>query len=145
MADRAVRQASKNTEGDILALCDEGASWSPRAKDDAIRDIDNNVHTYYVPWTDGRTEIHVANGASGNTSAQTETQRLGIISTIFRIADMGKSWSNSSQKQEQGSSGTGSGSWSSSSSRSSSGSSSGDDSKGLSELLIALFKRLLKI
>lgn len=65
MADRAVRKTGKNLDGDITSLCDDGASWSPRSKSDAIFDIDTGLHTYYVPWTDGRTEIRVVNGPTG--------------------------------------------------------------------------------
>lgn len=49
----------------ITALCDEGASWSPRSKADAISDINSGAHTYYVPWKSGRTEIRVVDGATG--------------------------------------------------------------------------------
>ena len=61
MADRAVRKTRKDKDGDILALRDGGASWSPRLKQDAIADIESGIHTYHVPWTSGRTEIRVVN------------------------------------------------------------------------------------
>ena len=65
MADRAVRKTGKDTDGDITSLCDIGATWSPRYKADAISDIENGVHTYYVPWKSGRTEITVVKGTNG--------------------------------------------------------------------------------
>jgi hypothetical protein len=65
MADRPVRQTRKDRDGDIIALCDSGSSWSPRMKLDAIRDIETGLHTYYVPWKSGRTEIKVVNGPNG--------------------------------------------------------------------------------
>lgn len=65
MADRAVYKTGKDGDGDITSLCNSGADWSPRKKADAISDIENKVHTYYVPWTDGRTEITVVNGPTG--------------------------------------------------------------------------------
>jgi hypothetical protein len=65
MADRAVRRSGKNRDGDITSLCDGVAAWSPRQKADAIRDIESGVHSYHVPWTTGRTEIRVVNGATG--------------------------------------------------------------------------------
>ncbi|MCC6712189.1 MAG: DUF3892 domain-containing protein [Candidatus Dadabacteria bacterium] len=65
MADRPVRQTGKDRDGDITALCDSGSSWSPRMKWDAIRDIETGLHTYYVPWKSGRTEIRVVNGPNG--------------------------------------------------------------------------------
>lgn len=66
MADRAVRKTGKDKDGDITSLCDDGVSWSPRRKADAISDIKNGVHTYHVPWKSGRTEIRVVNGAHGD-------------------------------------------------------------------------------
>lgn len=65
MADRAVRKTGKDQDGDITALCDSGAHWSPRSKRDAINDIETGLHSYHVPWTDGRTEIRVVNGPTG--------------------------------------------------------------------------------
>ena len=66
MADRVVTRTGKNQEGDITALCNPGANWSPRLKWDAIADIENGIHSYYVPWSDGRrTEIRVVTGPNG--------------------------------------------------------------------------------
>ena len=65
MGSRSVRQSKKDQDGDILALCDQGAGWSPRKKADAIYDIESGTHTYYVPWESGRTEIRVVNGPTG--------------------------------------------------------------------------------
>lgn len=66
MADRQVTATRKDSDGDILALCNAGEIWSPRAKADAISDIDNRIHTYFVRWQDvGRTEIRVVNGPAG--------------------------------------------------------------------------------
>lgn len=65
MVDRAVRKTRKGADGDILALCNDGASWSPRTKHDAIRDIENGLHTYNVPWATGRTDIRVVQGSNG--------------------------------------------------------------------------------
>jgi hypothetical protein len=65
MANRAVTKSGKNREGDITALCNPADSWSPRQKNDAIYDIENGIHTYYVPWTDGPTPIRVVNGPNG--------------------------------------------------------------------------------
>lgn len=62
MADRKVTASGKDKDGDITKLCNSGESWSPRAKADAIRDIDNGIHSYYVqqPGT-SRTEVRVVN------------------------------------------------------------------------------------
>lgn len=66
MADRSVTATRKDEDGDILALCNRSEAWSPRMKQDAIHDIENKIHTYFVRWEGGkRTEIHVANGPTG--------------------------------------------------------------------------------
>ncbi|PWK52819.1 DUF3892 domain-containing protein [Pleionea mediterranea] len=65
MADRAVTSTGKDRDGDILSLCNTGHLWSPRSKSDAIYDIENGIHSYYVPWQSGRTEIHVVEGSNG--------------------------------------------------------------------------------
>jgi pimeloyl-ACP methyl ester carboxylesterase len=65
LLDRAVTATRKDPDGDILALCNEGATWSPRAKADAIRDIETGAYTYHVRGEGGRTGIHVVDGPSG--------------------------------------------------------------------------------
>jgi len=57
---RRVRQSRKDKDGDITALCNHGQYWTPRLKNDAIRDIENGTHSYYVhvPGT-GEVDIHV--------------------------------------------------------------------------------------
>jgi hypothetical protein len=66
MADRAVYKTRKDRDGDILALCNGAAAWSPRPKAEAIRDIEAGLHRYYVPWADGKsTWISVVNGPTG--------------------------------------------------------------------------------
>lgn len=63
MADRQVTASGKDKDGDITKLCKSGEVWSPRQKANAIRDIGNGLHTYYVqqPGT-SRVNITVVNG-----------------------------------------------------------------------------------
>ena len=65
MADRAVVKSGKDRDGDITKLCNAGQAWSPRLKADAIRDIENGINRYYVPWKSGNTWIEVVNGRNG--------------------------------------------------------------------------------
>ena len=65
MGVRRVKQSKKNSEGDILALCNAGESWAPRYKQDAIRDIENRVHSYYVVVGSKIVEIKVVEGGKG--------------------------------------------------------------------------------
>ena len=66
MADRLVNRTGKDRDGDITKLCNAGEYWSPRMKQDAIRDIESRLHRYYVPWPDGvKTDIRVVDGPTG--------------------------------------------------------------------------------
>ena len=66
MARRQITRTRKNLDGDITALCDEGSSWSPQSKSDAISDIERGIHQYFVRWNTGHeTTIDVVNGPSG--------------------------------------------------------------------------------
>jgi hypothetical protein len=65
MAEREVKQTGKDKDGDITALCNSGELWSPEKKDDAINDIENNIHKYYVFSFGARTYIHVVDGPNG--------------------------------------------------------------------------------
>ena len=64
MADRRVTRTRKDMDGDITALCDSGAVWSPRSKTNAISDIEGGVHTYYVRNSAGRSNIIVVRDSS---------------------------------------------------------------------------------
>lgn len=75
MATRYVIRSGKDKDGDITKLCNSGETWSPRSKANAIRDIEDKVHEYYVHWNDGqKTIIKVVNGANGK---YLRTQRDG--------------------------------------------------------------------
>ena len=63
--ERQVTHTGKDKDGDITKLCNPSVSWSPRWKSDAIDDIDNGTHTYYVEDGKGRSDIIVVDGPSG--------------------------------------------------------------------------------
>jgi hypothetical protein len=66
MADRPIRQARHNADGDITRIGNIGQWWSPVAKADAIADIESGTHHYYVPWQNSPyTDIRVVNGPNG--------------------------------------------------------------------------------
>jgi hypothetical protein len=66
MAERLVTHTGKDPRtGDITRLCNASESWSPRAKADAIADIEKRLHAYLVRWKDMTTEIKVVQGLSG--------------------------------------------------------------------------------
>ena len=48
MADRLVTENKKIFNGNVIALVNPNESWSPRFKHDAIRDIESNLHNYFM-------------------------------------------------------------------------------------------------
>lgn len=66
MSDRHVTHSGKDRDGDITALCNPGAVWSPRRKHDCIQDIESGRQRYYVTDRRGaRVDIHVVEGRTG--------------------------------------------------------------------------------
>ena len=65
MAERQVTLSGEDRDGDITALCNPSADWSPRQTADAIRDIDDRLHSYFVMVSDRRVNIIVVNGPTG--------------------------------------------------------------------------------
>jgi hypothetical protein len=66
MEYRQVNLIQKDRHGNITALCNPGEDWSPRKKEDAIRDIESNTHRYYVTWAgSGGSHIQVVDGPEG--------------------------------------------------------------------------------
>lgn len=61
MPDRRVTQSRKGDDGDITALCNPREYWSPRRKADAISDIENDIHVYYVDRAGHRSVVQVVN------------------------------------------------------------------------------------
>ena len=66
--DRRVRATKKDENGNIVALCNSGQSWSPRQKADVIRDIQSNRRSYYVEEAPRRTYVRVVSGGSLQTT-----------------------------------------------------------------------------
>lgn len=65
MARREVTRSRKDQDGDITALCQPGAFWSPRLKRDAISDIESKVHQYFVRVRGQEVDINVIDGPTG--------------------------------------------------------------------------------
>ena len=65
MAIREVIMCRKDEDGEIVALCNPDAIWSPRLKGDAINDIENDIHTYYVLRNKKRVDIRIVHTING--------------------------------------------------------------------------------
>ena len=69
MAERRVRQTGKDEDRDITSLCNEGESWSPRTKTEAISDINSGSYVYFVDEAGYKTEVHVTSDGHLRTDA----------------------------------------------------------------------------
>jgi len=77
MAARRIRQTGKNSDRDIISLCNTGEPWSPRTKADAIADMRSGSHSYYVDEAGYKTDVHVTSGGDLRTDAdQTSKNNL---------------------------------------------------------------------
>lgn len=71
MADRRVTATRKDSDGDITRLCSGGGSWGSASKAQAIKEVDDKTHTYYVQEAPGvRADVRVV-GASPNKYLRT--------------------------------------------------------------------------
>ncbi len=66
--DRRVRTVRRDSSGNIVALCNSGAKWSPRRKSDVIRDILENKTSYYVQERERRSYVRVVDGQELKTT-----------------------------------------------------------------------------
>jgi len=72
MARRRVTQSRKDVDGDILALCNLGMSWSPVKKAEAIREIESGTNSYFVRVNNQEVDIHVVRKANGDKYLRTD-------------------------------------------------------------------------
>lgn len=87
MADRAVYKTGKDRDGDITKLCNGGELWSPRDKSDAIRDIENRVHSYYVPGNPAAQKYELFRVITENISGLTRMARPKTTLMTYLIAN----------------------------------------------------------
>lgn len=84
MIEREVLQVRRTASGDVLALVNKGASWSPRHVDDAIDDIRSGRIRYVVPWSTHRAPIRVADGPPARLEAATSMAYDGGLALLPR-------------------------------------------------------------
>jgi len=81
MADRQVKKSRKGFDGDILTLCNPGEPWSPRFKNDAINDIEDGLHNYFIESRGERIAIFVS---TNNGSKHLVSNTKNSTKNIFR-------------------------------------------------------------
>lgn len=65
MSRRKVTCVNKNKDGDITAIGNQYKYWSPVPKDQAIRHIESDIHSYYVNYNGNIVDIEVVEEVSG--------------------------------------------------------------------------------
>ena len=59
MSRREVKCVRQDRDGDITAIGNQSKLWSPVSKDQAIRHIEWNLHSYYVNYNGNIVEVKV--------------------------------------------------------------------------------------
>ena len=65
MAKRKVMRVRKDKNGNISTLCNPDSDWSPIPAAEVIREINHDIHNYYVEMDRKEVDIVVAEGPSG--------------------------------------------------------------------------------
>lgn len=76
LADRRVTNSGKGFDGSITLLCNPGQPWSPNKKDDAVRDIERGLNSYYVAVRGHRVDVHVVT-VNGSKHLRTDPDGRG--------------------------------------------------------------------
>jgi hypothetical protein len=63
MADREVTKTRRKWNGDVAALCSD-AWWSPASASEAIKDIENGKHRYFMKVGESVIDINVISGVA---------------------------------------------------------------------------------
>ena len=80
--DRRIRTVTRDRAGNIVALCNSGASWSPRRKSDVVVDILENRKSYYVQEQRRRSYVRVVDGNRLRT-----TRDVADANSLEKLAD----------------------------------------------------------
>lgn len=66
--DRRIKATLKDKNGNIIAFGNPGESWSPRSKEDVLRDIKGMRRSYYVQEVQQKKYIRVTPGNALQTT-----------------------------------------------------------------------------
>jgi hypothetical protein len=69
--DRKVTATKRDRKGNIVALCNAEQSWSPRLKQDVLKDIRAGRKSYYVQQVARRTYVRALSGGGLQTTSDT--------------------------------------------------------------------------
>jgi hypothetical protein len=77
--DRRVKSAKRDQDGNIVALCNPGQSWSPRRAKDVARDINTGRQSYYVQEEVRRSYVRSESGVLRSTADAADQNSLGKL------------------------------------------------------------------
>lgn len=86
MADRRVNTTGKNDSGDIIMLCNSAEYWLFEHIKDAIRHIEEGIHSYYVLEAGYRSEVSVYTDEHGNKHLRT-TADVSSANNLCNLPD----------------------------------------------------------
>ena len=66
--DRRIKATRKDKNGNIVALCNPGESWSPRSVKEVFDEIKNAKRSYYVQELPKRSYLHAVSGGALKTT-----------------------------------------------------------------------------
>ncbi|MFG1486108.1 DUF3892 domain-containing protein [Halobacteriovorax sp. RZ-2] len=65
MATREIKKVKKDSNDNILGVCNLGSDWSPRKSSEVISDINLGLHSYFVNVGGNKVDVLVkSNGGS---------------------------------------------------------------------------------
>ncbi len=79
--DRRVRSTKKDRNGNIIALCNPGQSWSPRRANDVVRDINSGRKSYYVQEKARRSYVRAVSGVLDTKPEAAPHNSLALLPT----------------------------------------------------------------
>jgi hypothetical protein len=81
--DRKVTAVKKDRNGNIVALCNPGQSWSPRSKKDVVSDIRAGRKSYYVEQVPRRAYLRAVSGgvlqSKAGADARNSIEKLPLV------------------------------------------------------------------
>ncbi len=81
--DRRVKATQKDKNGNIIALCNPGETWSPLSKRDVLKDIKGAKRSYYVHELPQKAYVRVVSGNSLQTTAdKSSSNNLDNLPTL---------------------------------------------------------------
>lgn len=77
--DRKITAIKKDRNGNIVALCNPGESWSPRSAAEVIKEIKRSERSYYVQQLGRRVYVGLVSGVLRTTEDAASANSLSNL------------------------------------------------------------------